>query len=31
MFALCLHGDLGFEKCFLDFGEDFDAELTQSV
>jgi hypothetical protein len=26
-----MHGDLGFEKCFLDFGEHFDAELTQSV
>jgi hypothetical protein len=26
-----LHGDLGFEKYFLDFGEYFNAELTQSV
>jgi hypothetical protein len=31
LFALCLHGDLGFEKSFLDFGEHFDAELAQSV
>jgi hypothetical protein len=31
MFASCLHGDLGFEKYFLDFGEYFNAELTQSV
>jgi hypothetical protein len=31
MFASCLHGDLGFEKYFLDFGEHFNAELTQSV
>ena len=28
MFASCLHGDLEFEKYFLDFGEYFNAELT---
>jgi hypothetical protein len=31
MFVSSLHGDLGFEKYFLDFGEYFNAELTQSV
>jgi hypothetical protein len=30
MFASCLHGDLGFEKYFLDFGEYFNAELVLS-
>ena len=30
MFASCLHGDLGFEKYFLDFGEYFNA-LMQSL
>jgi hypothetical protein len=30
MFASCLHGDLGFEKYFLDFGEYFNAESLLS-
>jgi hypothetical protein len=30
MFASCLHGDLGFEKCFLDFGEHFNAQSLLS-
>jgi hypothetical protein len=29
MFASCLHGDLRFEKYFLDFGEYFNAELGE--